>query len=186
MRTADEYIARCDGAIKNADQLKPADFERLSNEVCCAFNPVIPKISYYRGGLPGPYTVEDIKQLRGKIAVYRDEKDHELEIAKLNAAARGATVILSDVGNSKAEASVVARVTISQAFDAVDADPDLSEEQKAELQGLLAQAKGAAAKGDGDLFARIGSKVMESVEKATPGLVVKVLEFLLGLAMGGL
>ena len=186
MRTADEYIARCDEAIKNADKLRPADFEHLSNEVCCAFNPVIPKIIYYRGGLPGPYTVEDIKQLRGKIAVYRDEKDHELEIAKLNAAARGATVILSDVGNSRAEASAAARVTISQAFDAVDADPGLSEEQKAELQGLLAQAKGAAAKGDGGLFTRIGSKVMEGVEKATPGLVVKVLEFLLGLAMGGL
>lgn len=128
----------------------------------------------------------DVEVLVAKMRALRDRREHELEVAKLNAAARGATVILSDVGNSRSEASAVVSVTISQVSEAVDAEPGLTDAQKSELQELLAQAKGAAARGDRGLFSRIGSKLMEGVEKATPGLIVKVLEFLLGLATGGL
>ena len=90
-----------------------------------------------------------------------------------------------DNSNSNvATATASATVTISQAIDAVDADPGLREEQKAELQSLLTQAKGAVAKGDKGFFARIGSKIMEGVEQAAPALIAKVLEFLASQATG--
>lgn len=96
------------------------------------------------------------------------------------------TTNLQNVGNafSNATATANATVTISQVIDAVDADPGLSDEQKAELQSLLTQAKGAVAKGDKGLFAHIGSKIMEKVEQAAPALIVKVLEFLVSQATG--
>ncbi len=96
------------------------------------------------------------------------------------------TTNLQNVGNasSSSTATANATVTISQAIEAVDADPALSDEQKAELQNLLIQAKGAVAKGDKGLFARIGSKIMEGVEKAAPELIVKVLWFLVSQAAG--
>ena len=190
MSAVDDYIARCDLAIAHATDLEPAYFEQLSREICSAFNLAIPNISSYREGADGPYSVDDIKMLRWKLSVYRDESEHELTIAKLNAAARGATVVIKNVGNNSSiahadsTATANAAVTISQAIDAVDADPGLSEEQKAELQNLLAQAKGAVAKGDKGLFARIGSKIMEGVEQAAPALIAKVLEFLASQATG--
>lgn len=190
MSVVDDYIARCDLAIAHATDLEPAYFEQLSREICSAFNPAIPNISNYREDPTGPYSVDDIKMLRGRLSVYRDEREHELTIAKLNAAARGATVVIKNVGNNSSvahagsAATATATTTISQAIDAVDADPGLSEEQKAELQSLLTQAKGAVAKDDKGLFARIGSKVMEGVEQATPALIAKVLEFLASQATG--
>lgn len=128
----------------------------------------------------------DVEILIGKMKGVQEMRSHEERVAELNAAQRGATVVIQDVGNatSSSTATAASTVTISQAIDAVDADPELSVEQKIELQSLLVQAKGAAAKGDKGLFARMGSKIMEGVEKAAPPLIVKVLEFLVSQAVG--
>lgn len=128
----------------------------------------------------------DVEILIGKMKGVQERRAHEERVAELNAAQRGATVIIQDVGNatSSSTATAILTVTISQAIEAVDADPELSDEQKNELQNLLTQAKGAMTKGDKGLFARIGSKIMEGVEKAAPQLTVKVLEFLVSQAVG--
>ena len=122
----------------------------------------------------------DVEILIGKMKGVQERRAHEERVAELNAAQRGATVIIQDVGNatSSSTATAILTVTISQAIEAVDADPELSDEQKNELQNLLTQAKGAMTKGDK------GSKIMEGVEKAAPQLTVKVLEFLVTQAVG--
>lgn len=190
MSTVDEFIARCDEVIARPEDFDQRMLADLSKEICASFNHVIPHISRYRGmhinGEVPPYTAQDIRKLRGKLAVYRDEKEHELEVARLNAAAAGVNVAVdnssSNVATATANATVT--VTVSQAIEAVDADPVLSDEQKAEVQNLLTQAKGAVAKGDKGLFARIGSKILEGVEQAAPALIVKVLDFLVFQATG--
>lgn len=189
MTTVDDYIALCDEAISAIPPKSPSELEAISDEIKCAFNPFIAHISNYRGANPSStYSVADIKKLRGKLAVYRDEKRHELEIARLNAAQRGAIVNISDVGNSSSisnsAASASNMVTISQAIEAVENDPSLTDEQKAEIQMMLAEAKSAAARGDKGLFARAGSRILGTIEQAAPALIVKVLEFLVSQATG--
>ncbi len=185
MSAVDEFIARCDEVIADHRGMTAGDFHDLAREIVVAFNPFIENISHYRAGRSAEaYSVRDIRELRGKLAVYRDEREHELEVARLNADAAGTSLSVSNSNSSVATATANAAVTISQAIDAVDADPGLSEEQKAELQNLLTQAKGAVAKGDTGLFARIGSKIMEGVEQAAPALIAKVLEFLASQATG--
>lgn len=189
MTTVDDYIALCDEAISAVPHRSSIELKALSDEIKCAFNPFIAHISNYRGANPSStYSVADIKKLRGKLAVYRDERQHELEIARLNAAQRGAIVNISDVGNSSSisnsAASASNTVTISQAIEAVENDPSLTDEQKAEIQMMLAEAKSAAAKGDKGLFARAGSRILGTIEQAAPALIVKVLEFLVSQAIG--
>lgn len=188
MSTVDEFIARCDEVIAHPEDFDQRMLADLSKEICASFNHVIPHISSYRGmhinGEVPPYTVQDIRKLRGKLAVYRDEEERKLEVARLNAAAANVKVDVDNSNSNAATANANATVTVSQAIDAVDADPGLSEEQKAELQSLLTQAKGAVAKGDKGLFARIGSKILEGVEQAAPALIVKALEFLASQATG--
>lgn len=95
---------------------------------------------------------------------------------------------LSNVGNSSSTSNAIASasnaVTISQAIEAVENDPSLTDEQKAKIQMLLAEAKSAATKGDKGLFAKAGSKILGAVEQAAPALIVKVLEFLVSQATG--
>lgn len=197
----EDYISQIDRALSrgSAGQSKPA----LVKEIVGVFASRIPDIKsgldryrqrIWSPGVPTPQIDDrrDLEVLRKKLELYREELI-EAEGSRQAAPSTGqVSVYVENSANQttnaspSAHATSSASVTISQVSDAVDADPDLSEEQKAELQGLLAQAKGAAARGDSGLFARIGSKVMEGVEKAAPGLVVKVLEFLLGLATGGL
>lgn len=130
----------------------------------------------------------DIRVLAGKLRAHRDSLDHELEIERLRAAQRGATIVLSDVGNSSSmsssEAKATVEVTLSQTIDAVEKDQGLSEKQKSELESLLAQAKDAATKGDKGFFARAGEAIMGKVADATPDLIHAVLKFLLSLSMG--
>lgn len=128
----------------------------------------------------------DVEILIGKMKSVQERRAHEERVAELNAAQRGATVVIQDVGNatSSSTATAASTMTISQAIEAVDADSVLSDEQKAELQNLLTQVKVSVAKGDKGLFARIGSKIMECVERAEPALIVKVLEFLVSQATG--
>lgn len=192
MKTADEYISRCDEAINATPPRSSAQLKLLSDEIKAAFNPFIANISNYRGtNPPSTYTTQDIKKLRGKLAVYRDEKSHDLDIAKLNAAQRGATVIIGDIGNSNftsnatanSSARVDASMSISQVFESVERDSSLTDEEKAELQSLLAEAKKTATSKDSGAFARIGAKIMEGAEKAAPRVVSDALGYLASLAL---
>lgn len=62
----------------------------------------------------------DIRVLAGKLRAYRDDIDREERIAKLDAAQRGATVIIQDVGNSSSTAISTSSVTLTQTLEALD------------------------------------------------------------------
>ena len=198
----DRYISRIDEELERGRVCKSS--ADLVRDVVGLFSADVPNIKHgldrYRQcvwvpGMPADKVddLHDLRLLREKLLMYRDriaEGDPSPSTGQTPPAPVSININNSptqavSVSSSSFSTSAVT-VTVSQICDAVDADPGLGEEQKAELQELLAKAKGAAAKGDSGLFARIGSKVMEGVEKATPSLVVKVLEFLLGLATGGL
>lgn len=141
---------------------------------------ISPDFASYRIEIIQPQTEGELKQVlsivRNALATLQENYEHELAVAQAGATNNTATA------NAQATASV--QITISQAVEAVDADPGLSDRQKAELRELLAKAKGAAAKGDKGLFARIGSKIIEGVEQAAPSLIAKALEFLASQATG--
>ena len=198
----DRYISRIDRELEKERSCKSST--DLVRDVVGLFSADVPNIKHgldrYRQRLWAPGMpveaiddLHDLRLLREKLLMYRDRiaegdpspSSGQTPPAPISVNVNSSPTQTVSVNSSALSTSAVA-VTVSQICDAVDADPGLSEEQKAELQELLVQAKGAAAKGDSSLFARIGSKVMEGVEKATPSLVVKVLEFLLGLATGGL
>lgn len=138
-----------------------------------------------------PYTESDaaldIRVLAAKLRAHRDSLDHELEIERLRAAQKGATVVLSDVGNSSstssASASAAVEVTLSKVIESVERDQTLSDEQKSELESLLSQAKEAATKKDKGLFARVGEKKMGKVVDAAPTLIFELLKYLANQAM---
>ena len=151
MSTVDDFIARCDEIISRPKDLDQQILADLSSEICASFNHVIPNISRYRGlhidGKVPPYTVNEIRKLRGKLAVYRDERNHELEVAKLNAAAAGVNVAVDNVNHNVANANAAATVvSISQAFDALESC-SLSPEELSEMKAAIADlevAKGKA------------------------------------------
>lgn len=159
----------------------------LAKELLGAFSQ-IPGIStglFY--DIYDPYSEEmalsDLRILLSKLRFYRDEKEQQLELARLNAAQRGATIMLKDVGNSSSTSVSQASVSYSQVTEAVDADVNLTETEKAELLELLAQAKKATVRKDNGAFAGISSKIMAALATATPGLIVKLLEYLISLAI---
>ena len=191
MTALDEYIARGERFLSGEGDDDAKDLVRLLCAAIASQDPTYKHgLSLYRGTVNGypRYTDDDarkdVERIVAKMKVLRDEKEHDLEVARLNAAAAGVSVAVDNSNSNVATATASATVTISQAIDAVDADPGLREEQKAELQSLLTQAKGAVAKGDKGFFARIGSKIMEGVEQAAPALIAKVLEFLASQATG--
>ena len=78
---------------------------------------------------------------------------------------------VTQVSKSVSESSSSVHMSISQVFESVERDSGLTDEEKAELQSLLVEAKKTAASKDSGAFAKIGAKIMEGVEKATPGVV---------------
>lgn len=89
---------------------------------------------------------------------------------------------ITQVSQSSARATAESHVSIYQVFDLIDSDEDLSEEDKAALQSLLTEAKKEAVGKDSGAFARIGAKVMEGIENATPGVVSGAISYLASLA----
>lgn len=88
----------------------------------------------------------DVEILVSKMRVLRDKEAHDMAIAKLNAAARGATIVIQDVGNSSSTATANATVTISQTLDALEScslSPGELSEMKAAVADLEA-SKGKA------------------------------------------
>ncbi len=198
MREVDLRIRECERFIERSESTGNINGAiQIVNEVCGAMASV-PNI---KDGLRGfsrvtrnskPYgdadAALDIRVLAGKLRAHRDSLDHELEIERLRAAQRGATIVLSDVGNSSstssASASASAEVALPQVIERVESDHGLSDEQKSELEALLAQAKEAATKKDKGLFARASEAIMGKVADAAPTLILELLKFLATQAMG--
>lgn len=169
MSTVDEFIARCDEVIS-----RPGDFDQrmladLSKEICASFNHVIPHISSYRGmhinGEVPPYTVQDIRKLRGKLAVYRDEEERKLEVARLNAVAASTNLSVNNSNSNVATATANATVTISQTLDALKSC-SLSPEELTEIKAAIVDLEAAKGKAPETLCEK-ASKLLDLAKKGT-------------------
>lgn len=167
MSTVDEFIARCDEVIAHPEDFDQRMLADLSKEICASFNHVIPHISRYRGmhinGEVPPYTAQDIRKLRGKLAVYRDEKEHELEVARLNADAVNTNLSVNNSNSNVATATANAAVTISQAFDALESC-SLSPEELSEMKVAIADLEAAKGKGP-ETICEKASKLLDLAKK---------------------
>lgn len=71
-----------------------------------------------------------------KLKMLRLRMNHEIEIEKLKAAQRGATVIISEVGNSSSSATVTLNVSITTTVEKID-DSDVDEHIKDEIKAAI-------------------------------------------------
>ncbi len=130
MREIDRCIRECERFIKRAESTENIRGARqIVDEVYGAMASV-PNIKHglrkfqMRVNFSEPYSDSeaalDIRVLAGKLRAYRDDIDREERIAKLDAAQRGATVIIQDVGNSSSTAISTSSVTLTQTLEALD------------------------------------------------------------------
>lgn len=136
---------------------------------------------------PGPTDDDirnDVKTVIRRLGDWKERVMDPLSVAGKRSIENTNININSNVVSSESRATASSIVSISQVIKAVEDDPCLSENQKTEIQLMLAEAKSAATKGDKGLFAKAGSKILGAVEQATPALIVKVLEFLVSQATG--
>lgn len=196
----DSYISQIDEALSG--QLDNQAKTSLVKDIVGVFGQHISGIKSgldcYRARIMYDGTLEsqtdgthDLKLLRDKLCLYREDLTEDEGDNQSSSSERVSVYVDNSASqtvntNSSSSSSSSVGITISQAIDAVESDPCLSEEQKAELQGLLTQAKGAAAKKDKGAFSRISSKIMDALAAATPGLIMKLLEFLIGQVAGWL
>lgn len=174
MSQLDEMIARCRHVLDNPDDKEART--HLVNDYVVAYEIPIAKHTGTRIGLTGadPEQVEDttIAMMETALRAHKEYLDNELELARANASSVTA----------QATSTAVASVSINQVFDLIDADGGLSEEDKAMIQSLLTEAKKKAIKKDSGAFAKIGARVLEGVERATPSVVSSALGYLTSLA----
>lgn len=170
----DEMIDRCESVLANPSN-KEARI-RLVNDYVAAYEIPIAQRMKIPVSLRGvdPEQVEDstISTMRTTLRAYKDHLDNEIELARAKASSITA----------QATSTAVASVSVNQVFDLIDADDSLSEEDKATIQSLLMEAKKNAVKEDSGAFAKIGARILEGIEKATPGVVSGALGWLASLA----
>lgn len=154
MTALDECIARGERFLAGEGD---DGAKALVNLLCGAIAPLDPGykkgLARYRATVNGypPYTDgaarRDVEILVSKMKVLRDEREHDMAIAKLNAAAKGATIVIQDVGNasSSSTATANATVTISQTLDALESCSLLPEELS-EMKAAVADLEAAKGK----------------------------------------
>lgn len=169
-----EMISRCSHVLENPDDKEARKL--LVSDYVIAYEMPIAKHTGIPIGLrrADPETVEDstIAMMRTSLRAYKEHLDHESELARAS----------SPNVTAQATSTAIASASISQVFDLIDEDGGLTDEEKAELQSLLTEAKKEAVGNDSGAFARIGAKIMEGVENATPGVVSGVIGYLASLA----
>ena len=121
-----------------------------------------------RTDFSAPYSdadaAHDIRVLAGKLRAHRDDIDREERIAKLNAAQRGATVIIQDVGNSSSVATATSSVTLSQTIEVLDRC-DITEDELRDIKAAISELEAAKGKSPETVLDKT-SKLLDLVKKA--------------------
>lgn len=99
-----------------------------------------------------------------KLKMLRLRMNHEIEIEKLKAAQRGATVIISEVGNSSSSATVTLNVSITSTVEKID-DSDVDEHIKDEIKAAILDLE-AAKSNNPESIADKALKVLDIATKA--------------------
>lgn len=172
MTAFDEYIARGERFLAGEGDDDAKDLVRLLCAAIASQDPTYKHgLSLYRGTVNGypRYTNDDarkdVERLVAKMRVLRDERAHEMAIAKLSAAAKGATIVIQDVGNasSSSTATATATVSISQALDALESC-SLSPEELSEMKAAIAELEAAKGKAP-ETICEKASKLLDLAKK---------------------
>lgn len=152
MTAFDECIARGERFLSGEGDDDAKDLVRLLCAAIASQDPTYKHgLSLYRGTVNGypRYTDDDarkdVERIVAKMKVLRDEKEHDLEVARLNAAAAGVSVAVDNSNSNVATATANAAVTISQAFDALESC-SLSPEELSEMKVAIADLEAAKGK----------------------------------------
>lgn len=107
--------------------------------------------------------IADLRTLIGKMEAYEAEKENELNLARIEAAKRGATIILDNVGNSSATSSSTSSVDFTATIRAVDK----SSLDAKEIESLKAAIADLATSGkDPGKVCESASRVLDLAKKA--------------------
>lgn len=174
MREIDRCIRECERFIDRSESTENIKGARqIVDEVYGAMSNV-PNIKHglrkfqMRTSFSNPYSdtdaAHDIRVLAGKLRARRDEIDHEERMARLNAAQRGATVIIQDVGNSSSIATATSSVTLSQTIEALDRC-EITEDELRDIKAAISELEAAKGKSPETVLDKT-SKLLDLVKKA--------------------
>lgn len=173
MREIDRCIRECERLLDRYESTgNMSGAKRLVEEVYGAMA-TVPNIKHGlrkfsgRAGISAPYddaqALGDLRILAGKLRARRDDLEHELDIARLNAAQRGATVVLNNSNSAVSESSATADVSISQTIESLDRC-DASSEELRQIKSAVEDL--AAAKGKSpETICDSASKVLDLAKK---------------------
>lgn len=169
-----EMITRCSHVLENPDDKEARKL--LVSDYVIAYEMPIAKHTGIPIGLrrADPETVEDstIAMMRTSLRAYKEHLDHESELARAS----------SPNVTAQATSTAVVSVSVGQVVDLIERDGELTDDEKTALRSLLFEAKEEACKKSSGAFARIGAKIMEGIENATPGVVSGAIGYLASLA----
>lgn len=145
----------------------------MARKVCGVISEYIPTFKtgllMYRqrfNGNPG-YTlndaVKDVETLLMKMETYRENQERQMKLAELEAAGRGAQIIVSNSGNNEARANASANVDIREAIRAIDSCRGTDEELSA-LKAAVADLS-AVGKNEPEKACEKASRVLDLAKK---------------------
>ena len=166
----EDLIDECRVLLQSDDKRGAGD---LARKVCGVISEYIPTFKtgllMYRqrvNGSPG-YTlndaVKDVETLLVKMETYRESQEREMRLAELEAAGRGAKIIVSNSGNNEAHASASATVDIRETIRAIDSCQGTDEELSA-LKAAVADLS-AADKSEPEKACEKAMKVLDLAKK---------------------
>lgn len=181
----DELIEKCQEHIKANDV---AAAKKFIGETCGIISGYVPNVkdglNMYRplvfcDTTSNPYTDEevmaDLKTLLGKLRVYRDERQRELELAKLKAAEKGAHVQVSAVSASTANVNISIDIALSQAYEELE-KCELSNGDIEKIKAAMADVVAARSESNEAVLDRL-SKLLDFTSKGV-GVAQAILLFI--------
>ena len=181
----DELIEKCQEHIKANDVAAAKKFIEETRGIISGYVPNAEDgLNMYRplvfsDTMSNPYTDEeviaDLKTLLGKLRVYRDEKQRELELAKLKAAEKGAHVQVSAVSASTANVNISIDSALSQAYEALE-KCELSNGDIEKIKAAMADVVAARSESSEAVLGRL-SKLLDFTSKGV-GVAQAILLFI--------
>lgn len=123
----EDLIDECKALLESDDKRGAADLAKKACGVIAEYIPTYKAgLRMYRQRISGSpsYTtddaVKDVETLLLKMEAYRNSQERQMCIAELEAAGRGAQIIVSNSGNNEAHASASATADIRETIRAID------------------------------------------------------------------
>lgn len=170
MALFEDLIDECKALLESDDKRGAADLAKKACGVIAEYIPTYKAgLRMYRQRISGSpsYTtddaVKDVETLLLKMEAYRNSQERQMRIAELEAAGRGAQIIVSNSGNNEAHASASATADIRETIRAIDSCEGTDEELSA-LKAAVADLA-AADRSEPERVCEKASRVLDLAKK---------------------